>query len=125
MSNATIVGKFISLADRGSWKTLTIQRDAADDYEREHADKTIIPFDVSSYAAKKLPELREGATVAVGYILRGSLWKERRYLSAAVESVDVISQPDGDTADEPGAAVSDPTGAADGGTVEEPESLPF
>ena len=125
MSNATIVGKFISLADRGSWKTLTIQRDAADDYEREHADKTIIPFDVSSYAAKKLPELREGATVAVAYILRGSLWKERRYLSAAVESVDVISQPDSDPADEPGAAASDPTGAADGGTVEEPESLPF
>ena len=61
----------------------------------------------------------------MAYILRGSLWKERRYLSAAVESVDVISQPDSDPADEPGAVASDPTGAADGGQAEEPESLPF
>ena len=122
MSNATMVGSVVSLEDRGTWKTLLIQREAADDYERDHIDKTIIPFEISSYVAKNLPELREGATVAVSYILRGSLWKERRYVAAAVAAVDVIEQP---TEDKPGAVESDPTGAAAGGQVDDSEALPF
>jgi len=121
MSNATMVGSVVSLEDRGTWKTLTIQREANDDYERSHIDKTIIPFEISSYTAKNLPELREGATVAVSYILRGSLWKERRYVAAAVESVEVIEQP----GEEPGAVESDPTGAAAGGQVDDSEPFPF
>jgi hypothetical protein len=108
MSNTTMIGRVIGITERGTFKVLTVEREAANEYERKNPDKTVIPFDVSPFAQKTLPKLRPGVTVAVSYSLVGSLWKERRFLSAAVESVEVI----GAAADEPGAVTTDPTGAA-------------
>jgi hypothetical protein len=120
MSNGTMIGRVIGITERGTFKVLTVEREAANEYERKNPDKTVIPFDVSPFAQKTLPTLRPGVTVAVSYSLVGSLWKERRFLSAAVDSVEVI----GASADEPGEAQTDPTGAAADGQAED-TALPF
>jgi hypothetical protein len=115
-----MIGRVIGITERGTFKVLTVEREAANEYERKNPDKTVIPFDVSPFTAKKLPTLRPGVTVAVSYSLVGSLWKERRFLSAAVDAVEVI----GAAADEPGAVTTDPTGAAPDGQAESTD-LPF
>jgi len=124
MSNGTIIGTILEVSERGEWRTVVIQREAADDYERKHADKTVIPSDLSPFLAKRSGVaglLRVGTVVAVTFRLTGREYNGKRYLSAAIDSIEGVA---GAAADEPGAVTTDPTGAAPDGQSED-SGLPF
>ena len=124
MSNGTIIGTILEVTERGEWRTVVIQREAADDYERKHAEKTVIPFDLSPYLFKKngvAGLLKVGTVVAVTFRLTGREYNGKRYLSAAIDSIEGVA---GAAADEPGAVTTDPTGAAPDGQAED-SALPF
>jgi hypothetical protein len=123
MSNGTIIGTILNVTERGEWRTIVIQREAADDYERTHAEKTVIPFDLSPFLAKRSGVaglLRVGTVVAVTFRLTGREYNGKRYLSAGIDSIEVV----GASADEPGAVTTDPTGAAPDGQAES-DIMPF
>ena len=123
MSGATIIGTILEVTERGEWRTVLVQREAADDYERKHADKTVIPFDLSPYLAKRSGVaglLKVGTVVAVTFRLTGREYNGKRYLSAGIDSIEGV----GAAADEPGAVTTDPTGAAPDGQAED-SGLPF
>jgi hypothetical protein len=124
MSNGTIIGTILNVTERGEYRTVLVQREAADDYERKHADKTIIPFDMSPYLFKKngvAGLLKVGTVVAVTFRLTGREYNGKRYLSAGIDSIEGGA---GAAADEPGAVTTDPTGAAPDGQAED-SALPF
>jgi hypothetical protein len=123
MSNGTIIGTILNVTERGEYRTVLVQREAADKYEQEHAEKTVIPFDLSPYLFKKngvAGLLRVGTVVAVTFRLTGREYNGKRYLSAAIDSIEGV----GVSADEPGAVTTDPTGAAPDGQAED-SALPF
>jgi len=123
MSNGTIIGTILNVAERGEWRTVVIQREAADDYERKHEDKTVIPFDLSPYTFKKdgvAGLLRVGTVVAVTYRLTGREYNGKRYLSAGIDSIEGV----GAVVSEPGAVTTDTTGAEPDGQTED-APLPF
>ena len=123
MSGATIIGTILEVTERGEYRTVVIQREAADDYERKHADKTVIPFDLSPYMAKRSGVaglLKVGTVVAVTFRLTGREYNGKRYLSAGIDSIEGV----GASADEPGAVQTDPTGAAPDGQAES-DNMPF
>ena len=123
MSNGTIIGTILNVTERGEWRTVVIQREAADDYERKHADKTVIPFALSPYLFKKngvAGLLKVGTVVAVTFRLTGREYNSKRYLSADIDSIEGV----GASADEPGAVTTDPTGASPDGQAESTD-LPF
>lgn len=94
MSNGTIIGTILNVEQRGEYRTVIIQREAADKYEREHADKTVIPFDLAPYLFKKTgvaDMLRPGTIVAVTYRLTGREFNGKRYLSAGIESIEAVA----------------------------------
>jgi hypothetical protein len=67
MSNGTIIGTILNVTERGEWRTVVIQREAADDYERKHEDKTVLPFELTPYLFKRngvAALLRPGRSVA-------------------------------------------------------------
>jgi hypothetical protein len=125
MSNGTIIGTILNVTERGEYRTVLVQREAADDYERKHEDKTVLPFELTPYLFKRngvAALLRPGRAVAVTYHLVGSLGKTgMRFLKAAIDSIESAG---GASADEPGAAQTDPTGAAADGQAED-TALPF
>jgi hypothetical protein len=124
MSNGTIIGTILNVTERGEYRTVLVQREAEDDYERKHAEKTIIPFDLSPYLFKKSGVaglLRVGTVVAVTFRLTGREYNGKRYLSAGIDSIESAG---GASADEPGAVQTDPTGAAADGQAED-TALPF
>jgi hypothetical protein len=123
MSNGTIIGTILNVTERGEYRTVLVQREAADKYEQEHADKTVIPFDLSPYLFKKngvAGLLRVGTVVAVTFRLTGREYNGKRYLSAGIDSIEGVGAAD----DEPGAVMTDPTGAAPDGQAES-DPLPF
>jgi hypothetical protein len=123
MSNGTIIGTILNVTERGEWRTVVIQREAADDYERTHAEKTVIPFDLSPFLAKRSGVaglLKVGTVVAVTFRLTGREYNGKRYLSAAIDSIEGV----GASADEPGAVTTDLTGAAPDGQAED-DPMPF
>jgi hypothetical protein len=81
VSNGTIIGTIRNVTERGEWRTVVIQREASDDYERKHEEKTVIPFDLSPYTFKKdgvADLLRVGSVVAVTYRLTGREYNGKR-----------------------------------------------
>ena len=124
MSNGTIIGTILNVTERGEYRTVLVQREAADDYERKHEEKTVIPFDLSPYLFKKngvAGLLKVGTVVAVTFRLTGREYNGKRYLSAGIDSIEGVA---GASADEPGAVQTDPTGAAPDGQAED-SALPF
>jgi hypothetical protein len=124
MSNGTIIGTILNVTERGEYRTVLVQREAADKYEQEHADKTVIPFDLSPFLAKRSGVaglLKVGTVVAVTFRLTGREYNGKRYLSACIDSIEGVA---GASADEPGAVQTDPTGAAPDGQAES-DPLPF
>jgi hypothetical protein len=124
MSNGTIIGTVISVTERGEWRTVIIRREAADEYERKHEEKTVIPFDMSPYIYKKTGVsglMRVGTFVAVTFRLTGREYNGKRYLSACIDSIESAG---GEADDAPGAVRTDPTGAAPDGKSEA-DPLPF
>ena len=115
-----LLGTIHSITERGEWRTVLIQRDPADQYERDHADRTMIPFDLSPHTRKKVPAgvLTGGVSVAVEYQLTGREYNGKRYLSAVIESIEAV-----------GGAVAEPdvesAGAAGVAPVIVDEALPF
>jgi hypothetical protein len=124
MSNGNIIGTVIDVAERGEWRTVIIQREASDEYERKNPEKTIIPMDMSPYIYKRTGVsglLRVGTLVAVTFRLTGREYNGKRYLSACIDSIESAG---GEADDAPGAVRTDPTGAAPDGKREE-DPLPF
>jgi hypothetical protein len=123
MSGATIIGTILNVTERGEYRTVLVQREAADDYERKHADKTVIPFDLSPYLFKKngvAGLLKVGTVVAVTFRLTGREYGGKRYLSAGIDSIEGV----GAVVTNTGAVQTDPTGAAPDGQAESTD-LPF
>jgi hypothetical protein len=124
MSGATIIGTILNVTERGEYRTVLVQREAADDYERTHEDKTVLPFELTPYLFKRngvAALLRPGRSVAVTYHLVGGLGKTgMRFLKAAIDSIEGV----GAAADEPGSVTTDPTGTAPDGQAES-DSMPF
>jgi hypothetical protein len=142
MSNGTIIGTILNVTERGEYRTVLVQREAADKYEQEHADKTVIPFDLSPYLFKKngvAGLLKVGTVVAVTFRLTGREYNGKRYLSAGIDSIEGVAGAAADVEQEqaeaesdaafvaagmPGAVTTDPTGAAPDGQAED-APLPF
>ena len=88
-----ITGRVVSYtAKLGSeWHQLVVERDAEDDYEREHPERRVVPLDVAPYLAKRLKDGPPvGAVVCVEYRLTGREWNGKRYIGAAVQAVEVL-----------------------------------
>jgi hypothetical protein len=120
-----MIGTIKEVTERGEYRTVLVQREAADDYERKHEEKTVLPFELTPYLFKRngvAALLRQGRSVAVTYHLVGSLGKTgMRFLKAAIDSIEGVA---GASADEPGAVTTDQTGAAPDGQTES-DPLPF
>ncbi len=80
----TIAGRLVEYADARWGNRLVIQREPANDYEADHADKLLIPFTVPPFVGKKIAVPPTGKWVLVSYRLLGHQYQGKYYLDAQV-----------------------------------------
>jgi hypothetical protein len=92
-----ITGRVLEVTSREAggrtYKTLILQREPSDDYERSHEDRVVIPLDVSPVAKIGPEAMSVGAVVEVEFRLTGRAYNGRRYLSAVALCADVVDAP--------------------------------
>ena len=89
----TVIGTVERVTERGEYRTVLLRRPAVDEFERSHADKCLVPFDLTPFVRKKLPAgaLDVGACVEVGFRLTGREYNGKQYLSAVIDWVEPVA----------------------------------